>query len=282
VTARSEDQSAYAAADLGQAPAASAHVSSLSKISADGTITTTAEATADQLGVNGAITISGFHVLAEARRGTDGKVKTRHDLSAGTVTVAGQSFGLSDGTFTLPGGAGAPVPADAVFSLMKSVGVRGAFQQATENKNGVVAPSLSLSYSVPATPGTKAVEVTVTLGRASAQLSATAAGDPATVVTVAPPPPAPGDGGTVPPTSGPAAPGTTPLGPSLGGSGSQGAPVGGPPAVIATTGPAQPTAAASRQPELHHLGNIYLAVVAAGLFTLGTATGVRLLGVRFT
>jgi hypothetical protein len=228
------------------------------------------------------VSISAFHVLAEARRTPDGKLKTRHDLSAGVVTVAGQSFGLSNGSFTVPG-SGVPVPADVVFSLMKGAGITGEFQQATESKTGVVAPSLSLTYSVPATPNTRAIDVTVTLGRASADVRSVAYGEDGTPVSgVQPAPVDSGDSSAGSGTSGAAAASQQFLPQAPGNSASPVDATGQSPVLAPSSTAAQPTFAAVSQPVLHDLRNIYLAVVAAALFTFGTATGVRLVGVRFT
>jgi hypothetical protein len=249
-------------------------------LTSDGSVVSTAEGYADAFTVAGAISIRGLHVLAEARRGSDGSLATRQDLSASGVEVGGQTFGFADGTFVLPGGAKVPVPADVVFGLMKNAGVTARFQQPVHTKSGIVSANLSLEYTVPATPGSRPVTVTVTLGRASAEvLAAALPGGPTTAsvspVSNPPAPPSQGGGGSA---SGPPA-ATTPqvaLPGSVSGNGGTNAS----PAIAGAPTTGQPALAAVRRPITHKLSNIYLAIVAASLFTFGTATAIRTLGVR--
>jgi hypothetical protein len=207
-------------------------------------------------------------VLAEASYGPDGTITRKHDITASEVDVGGQAFRFANGAFTLPGGTQTPVPADTVFALMKQAGVTGQFQEAKENKAGVVSAALSFSFPVSATPATSAGEVTVTLGRASATVTAVAlpgiassgaSGSGAPPIASAPSPSASNAAQSRP----------SDLGPST--------PTAGPPT---TANDRRPSIATVGSPVTHKLLNIYLALAAAALLAFGTATGIRWLGVK--
>jgi hypothetical protein len=297
VSARSADTSALASTATGVAPGPQVHTVSTSSILPNGTVKTSALITASSIVITGQLSVEGLHVMAQATLAPDGKLTTKQDLSASAIDIAGQQVALSNGSFTVPGNTQVPIPTATVLALLEGAGVTAQFQQPMETKTGVVSGSLSLSYAIPATPATPVSHVTVTLGRASADINAspanvnlggpppagTGAGPPSQSggagQTALPPPPFGNAGRPVPASVGsPASSISGTSAPALA------APVGvtAPPALTSPRYGAAPTSplAFARRPWTYKLGNIYLALVAAALFTFGTMTGIRLLGVR--
>jgi hypothetical protein len=108
----------------------------------------------------------------------------------GGQTLSQPDIGFVDGYFTISfpfiDNQRYALPTSAMADALKAAGVRMAFQQAQETKNGVIAPALTISYDVPAPPENPyysgAGTATYVLGgvAASAALSPEGASDAAT------------------------------------------------------------------------------------------------------
>jgi hypothetical protein len=247
-------------------------------------VTAVATTAADGL-VVGPVSIGGIDGMASATRDASGRLTTVAHTAIAQISVSGQMFGLRDGTFTAAGSA-TPVPASTVLGALAAAGVEATYQEPVKSQTGIIAGSLLLRYSVPATPQTAPVQLTYKLGEADAAIGYSTIGGSGPTGGSTGSAGTGGAGGTTIPVgagsgtggSAPSAPGMAPeLGPggSAPTSGDEGSPTvaapSAPSGTVALTG-------ASRSADPAWL---YLAIVVAALVVFGAAHAVRLLGVKF-
>ncbi len=276
VHAESGEARAFASAVAGVGPGPSSASTSTSSVAPDGTVTTAAEATGDAIAVPGGLTLRGYHALAKAVRGPDGKLTRTGDLTFSGVDIGGQGFAFSNGNFTLAG-TSIPTPAGAVLGQLAQAGIAMTYEQQVDNPNGLVSPGVSVAFQVPGVAGqTAPTDMRYTFGAAVAEVSLSTFAGYSSNVPAGPPVALP------PNTTAPASTNT------LGGETSQpssGAPLAvGPAPLLAGTAPVTPvqqrTLVGLRQPRTEDSANIYLALVVAAVLVLGAAQVIRVLGVR--
>jgi len=171
VHAESGQARAFASAVAGVGPGPSSASTSTSSVAPDGTVTTVAEATGDAIAVPGGLTLRGYHALAKAVRGPDGKLTRTGDLTFGGVDIGGRGFAFSNGNFTLAGTT-IPTPAGAVLGQLAQAGIRMTYQQQVDNPNGLVSPGVSVAFQVPGVAGQAApTDMRYTFGAAVAEVS---------------------------------------------------------------------------------------------------------------
>lgn len=264
----------------------------------DGSVIARAISEGRALSLGGGITLSG--VRSEARVQADaltGKLTRMSTSSIGRINVPGLSLalpqsapgggqtitapdlGVTDGKFTVtvPGQVGPqsyPIDAEQVIAAFAAQGVTMTFQQPQETATGIISGAYTFAYTIPAPPPNQTYNgptpVTFDTGNTIASVDLRPVPPDAFVV-----PP-----GSIPASSGPtagvlpstldgvAAPGSVPLGTS----------VGGVAQVAPTVNAFTPRTAAAG---LFNPGtNIFSAFVIAGLCALAVATALRLIGVR--
>jgi hypothetical protein len=291
VTAQSGDTSSQASVQSGVAPGPQISTTSATQRETGGSVTTTAAISATSVGIEGAIVIQGLHETATATSSPDGKVTSTQDLSISSVQVAGQSFGFENGSFFLPGSPSIVVPWSTVSALTQQAGVTTQFVQPIKTSSGVVGSAVAFTYMTPPTPAAPASTVTVTFGKASADILASAVpGTTAPQVATGtgpvsvPSTPVPGAGAALPavasnPNSTPMSPAPQSL-PSLAvGAGRAASPSDSVQPASAGTR-VSPLLSSSRRPWTYKMATLYLTLVAAGIAIFAVASGVRLLGVK--
>jgi hypothetical protein len=282
--ADSEDISAHASAQVTGGAGPQALSTSQSIVEPDGTVSTSADTHLDGLNIANVLVAQGVQSSAAVTRLPGGALKRSGTTTVSRITVAGFAFGYANGSLTIAGNP-VSVPVGEVLTPLAAAGVIARLQAPTETKTGIVAAALTLSFTVPATPQTAPLKVTVGFGGADASItSSIVATQSQPSLTVAPTVAATKGPGRVAP-SGPS-PSLTPLA-----AGSQalatGAPAAGAPALAtgaraasaSTPGPLA-FRTGYRRPLQDSIANLYLAIVAAGLLALGASTAVRLFGVR--
>jgi hypothetical protein len=206
----------------------------------------------------------------------------------GGMTITGPDLGFVDGAFTvtLPGVGPRrfPVPTQSIQDGLKAIGVSMSFQAALRTPTGIVAPTVTFGAVLPAPPSNPQYDgptpVTVTFGRASTSVAAHNLPDAGAPVVGgftggADSPGADSPGAATPVTSAPLQPGSL----SLPGTATGPAPLttAAPPRV-APDGSASLAAAAA--PATADLVPVYLLIVAVAAVAFGSATVLRVLGVR--
>jgi hypothetical protein len=269
----------------------------------DGTLTAMASSAVDAF-VVGPLSVRGLVSTAKVVRAPDGRPEVTSSLSAASVRVGDLAAELNDDGLVVAG-AMAPVGTDPLAEALARAGIQVAVTRAVTTESGVVAPSLSVTFSQYSELIQRQVTIRYVLGASSASALRTAPPPlPGTDVplpgesTVGPSEPA----GPVP--EAPAPDGVATSGGGLTGSagttesapwapdgdiaaGGGAAPAAGGDATPnrSTTGDREPTAARPFTPVVSESagwawGSLYLVLVAAGLVVAGGVELIRSLGVR--
>jgi hypothetical protein len=269
----------------------------------DGTLTALATSAVDTLTV-GPLRLRGLASTAKVVRTPDGRQEITSSLTAASAAVGDLAAQVNDQGLIVAGTA-TPIGADPVADALAKAGIRVAMAKAVKTDTGVVAPSLSLTFSQYSEQFQRQVTIRYVLGASSASLIAGAPpGLPASAIagpgesTGGPvdgalpgsdPSPLPGGSETAGAPSSAALGGLAPSGSAaivpdeINPPGAGSAPAGRPAATATATATA--SAASAVRPVASESagwawGSLYLVLIAAGLVLAGGVELLRSLGVR--
>jgi hypothetical protein len=282
-------------ADGGDAGAAARGVALARAALEDATVV--AEATAQTWGlVVGPVTLGRVTSRARVSRGGGGEPAREQTLEVGGLTIAGQGVGIGPGGL-LVGGTAIPLPdMHPARAALAQAGIGIRYLEAKETPDGVVAPGLLITQTLPASLTGSPSSVTYTIGRAGVAVQAAAGTETVSDPLLGVDPSAPDSAGGAVAID--AAPGPLPASagtaPAIDGGGGSPAPAsqalepgGGAaaagPSLSPTTGSRLPAAAAraSHRPGAEAWSEgVYAALVVPGVLVLGAFFVIRVMGVK--